>query len=359
MAGSALRASEAKPAVELADARQLQWISSRLIEEDNIDALYEQILDAARAVLRSDMASLQAFVPDRNELLLLAQSGFEPESAGHWKRVGSTTICGRAMASGGRVIVPDLECCDFPAGTEDLAPYRLSGIRATQSTRLVSRGGRLVGMISTHWREPHAPSERELSLFDVLARQAADLIERRATEEVLRRSEAKYRSLFETIGQGYVLGELVRDSSGAAIDQRYLEIKPAFERLLGVPVAGAAGRLASEVFPGIEAWWTRTFDRILRAGEPGRVEHLFNATGQVVAELTGTRAGTGDDLSDREAQVLRLVAQGFLIKQIAAQLGVEGRTVETYQARAMEKLGLKTRVDVVRYAGRRGWLKGD
>lgn len=80
--------------------------------------------------------------------------------------------------------------------------------------------------------------------------------------------------------------------------------------------------------------------------------------GQMVAEMTGAPAGTGADLSERETEVMRLVAQGFLIKQIAGLLGIEGRTVETYKARAMEKLGLKTRVDVVRYAGRRGWLIG-
>lgn len=79
---------------------------------------------------------------------------------------------------------------------------------------------------------------------------------------------------------------------------------------------------------------------------------------RVAAELTGTKAGTGAELSDREAEVLRLVAQGFLIKQIAGQLGVEGRTAETYKTRAMEKLGLRSRVDIVRYAAGRGWLTG-
>jgi PAS domain-containing protein len=51
-----------------------------------------------------------------------------------------------------------------------------------QSTPLVSRDGRLLGMISTHWRNPHQPSERDFRLLDVLARQAADLIERKQAE---------------------------------------------------------------------------------------------------------------------------------------------------------------------------------
>lgn len=77
---------------------------------------------------------------------------------------------------------------------------------------------------------------------------------------------------------------------------------------------------------------------------------------QAAAELAAPRVGATAELSDREADVLRLVARGYLIKQIAAELGVEARTVETYKARAMEKLGLKTRVDVVRFAAEQGWL---
>ena len=54
---------------------------------------------------------------------------------------------------------------------------------AVQSTPLVSRDGRPIGMISTHWKSPHTPAEGELRLLDVLARQAADLIERTQGEQ--------------------------------------------------------------------------------------------------------------------------------------------------------------------------------
>lgn len=64
-------------------------------------------------------------------------------------------------------------------------------------------------------------------------------------------------------------------------------------------------------------------------------------------------------LSDREAEVGRLLAQGLTMKEIAQQLNLSPRTLETYRARAMEKLGLKTRADLIRYATRRGWLAFD
>ena len=64
-------------------------------------------------------------------------------------------------------------------------------------------------------------------------------------------------------------------------------------------------------------------------------------------------------LSDREAEVTRLLAQGLTMKEIAQQLNVSPRTLETYRARAMEKLGLKGRADLIRYARKRGWLGAD
>jgi len=63
------------------------------------------------------------------------------------------------------------------AGTQDQLEYRRSGIRAVQSTPLRSRSGRPLGMLSTHWRTPHTPTEEDFTFFDVLARLAADLIE--------------------------------------------------------------------------------------------------------------------------------------------------------------------------------------
>jgi GAF domain len=69
-------------------------------------------------------------------------------------RPGSGSTCGAALATGNRSIVPDIELSDLVAGSESLETFRQTGIRAVQSTPLVSRDGRLLGMISTHWRNP-------------------------------------------------------------------------------------------------------------------------------------------------------------------------------------------------------------
>jgi len=62
-------------------------------------------------------------------------------------------------------------------------------------------------------------------------------------------------------------------------------------------------------------------------------------------------------LSEREVEVVRLNAQGFTSKEMSEKLGISPRTLETYKARAMAKLSLSSRADLIRYALRAGWLK--
>ncbi|MGC4043010.1 MAG: response regulator transcription factor [Armatimonas sp.] len=64
----------------------------------------------------------------------------------------------------------------------------------------------------------------------------------------------------------------------------------------------------------------------------------------------------GVALSEREEVVLKQVAQGYANKEIAAQLGISIKTVETHKARAMNKLALDSRVELIHYAMARGWL---
>ena len=200
-AEQARRESEERLEIELAAMQRLQEISIQMIHEDNVQALYEEILDAAVDIMRSDMASLQIIDEGEKALRLQTWRGFEPVFGKLFELVGpsSNTSCAFATANGHRMVVPDVETCDFIAGTAALENHRKMGIRAVQSTPLVSRGGPVLGVMSTHWGYPHQPSERDLHLLDVLARQAADLIERAQANQALRESETRFRSLVSLI----------------------------------------------------------------------------------------------------------------------------------------------------------------
>ena len=237
-ADEALRESKERLAAELDATRQLQNISTQLIYENDTEALYEMILDAAVIIMRSDFASMQMFHPERGELQLLAHRGFDPSSVvlWQWVRPGAGCICGAALHRGERAIVSDVECCDFMAGTASLAAYREAGMRSMQSTPLVSRTGRLLGMISTHWSKIHQSSERDLRLLDVLARQAADLVERRQTELVDQRLAAIVGSTHDSILSLDLNGIITTWNHGA-------------ERLFGYTAADVIGKSITVVIP--------------------------------------------------------------------------------------------------------------
>lgn len=199
-----MRAREEQLEQDLAATQHLQEISTLLFQEQEGGNFYSRLLEAAAGVMRSDMASIQMFDERRLELSLLAHKDFHASSAAFWEwvRADSGSTCGGALDSRQRIVVSDVETCDFMRGTADLEAYRRSGIRAVQSTPLISRSGGVLGMISTHWRHVHQPSEQDWRLFDILARQAADLIDRTQAVRALRERTEQLEAVLETAPAG-------------------------------------------------------------------------------------------------------------------------------------------------------------
>jgi two-component sensor histidine kinase len=166
-----------------------------LIGEQDTNALYGKIVDAAMAITQSQFGTMQILRKSEDGaehgLQLLTSRGLSPQDRSVWEWVTPTALssCTQALKFGRRAIIEDFESWGEIAGTSDLMAFQRAGIRSAQTTPLVSRDGTLLGMISTHWDQPHQPSKRDLRLLDILARQAADLLERTIAEEALRERE--------------------------------------------------------------------------------------------------------------------------------------------------------------------------
>ncbi|MDB5863498.1 MAG: putative Histidine kinase [Betaproteobacteria bacterium] len=184
-------------ASELAAMSRLHELSTRLIADTELQPMLEEVLAATIELQTADFGMVQLYDPKNRLLTLVAQRGFPIELAERFRHVdeNSPTSCGHAMNSRKRVIIEDVLT---DAAYEPLRPVAAeAGFRAIQSTPLFSRGGELLGVISTHFVRPHRPLVRELTLTDLYARHAADAIDRKRAQEVLRSSEERFRRYFE------------------------------------------------------------------------------------------------------------------------------------------------------------------
>ncbi|MEO6656117.1 MAG: CHASE3 domain-containing protein, partial [Pyrinomonadaceae bacterium] len=102
-----------------------------------------------------------------------------------------------------------------------------------------------------------------------------DISERRQSEQTLVESEEKYRSLFESIDEGFCIVEIIFNERKRAVDYRFVETSPSFETQTGIK--DAVGKTMSEIVPDFERYWFKAFGSVALTGSPARFENRAEA----------------------------------------------------------------------------------
>ncbi len=305
-------------AEEFKYTRILQDLSARLVTEENIQTVYEDVLSAAIEITRAKAGTVQMLNDQNEELAILATRGFSQRTTEYFGRVdaGSQTSCGIALRTKSRTYL------DFDQASTDVAirMHVEDGVLSALSLPLLSRSGKPIGMVSTHWGEfGHRPSERELRFLDLLIRQAADLIEQRRAEAALRERDRRYHTLFsaspapflivkpdaprftitavnnaylsatmrkrdEIVGRG--IFEAYPDNPDAAIIGSVSTLRASLERVIASrrpdPLPGLKYDIARPDGTFEERWWSPVNSPVL--GKNGEVEAIIHNAHDVTEE---------------------------------------------------------------------------
>ncbi|WP_244470507.1 PAS domain-containing sensor histidine kinase [Microvirga vignae] len=192
---TARKQAEQALATELKAMTRLHDVSRQVVNGAGLQAVLDAILEAAIELHGADFGNIQLFDDKTRTLRIAAQRGFQKPFLDHFAEVdvAEGSACGMALARRERVMIEDVET--EPAYAPSLQAAREAGYRAVQSTPLFTPTGETLGMLSTHFRQPHRLSELDMRLTDIYARLAAEAIAQVRAEVALRESESQARLL--------------------------------------------------------------------------------------------------------------------------------------------------------------------
>src|SRR5215469_4289186 len=230
--------SQKQMAAELEDMRRLNELSALLVREENkFETCFSEIARTAIAISGADKGNVQVFDEASRSLKIVAQQGFQKEFLKYFENVDDhvAATCGTAMATNEQVVVGDVLTSEIFVGQPAQKVLLNAEVRACISTPLRSSKGNLLGVISTHFSRPGHPRERQLRLLDILARQAADYLEHKHSEQIQQTivHELQHRSnnllaVIQSIAQRSLAG----DQSKKAFEDRLQALARANRALL-------------------------------------------------------------------------------------------------------------------------------
>lgn len=140
--------------------------------------------------------------------------------------------------------------------------------------------------------KPRLWQQDEIELLQELTARVWARLEKTRAEEALRESEAKYRTLFNSMDEGVVSMEMILDENDHVVDFIYLDHNPAVTRQTGL-TSEIIGKKVSILYPGLEKYWLESYERVLKTGQAERNEYYF-VTQDSWYDIYSTRSGGAD-----------------------------------------------------------------
>lgn len=181
-----------------------------------------------------------------------------------WADLGETpmthSFCQHVVDNHAPLVVPDARLDPLLKDNQAIGDI---GVVAYLGVPLALPDGEIVGALAAIDNDARTWSEADMRRLRSIAR----TVEK---EMDVRISESRWRTLFESLQEGFVQGRVVRDDTGRIVDWRYEEVNAAWYDLVGVARGSAIGRTIREVFPGIEDEWVNEFAEVVETGETVR-----------------------------------------------------------------------------------------
>jgi GAF domain-containing protein len=200
----------------------------------------------------------------------------------------------------GQTVVVDDAAKDERADTEAYARMQIGAL----ITVPFIWEGRWIASACITSREPRNWEEEEIALLQAIATRLFARIGRARVEQELRRSEEKYRILFETIDEGFCFIQMIYDEEERPVDWIYLEANPTFKRQTGLE---GEGKRVSEIIPDVEECWFRFYAEVAKTRKPARKEGPVASIGRWFSVRATPIGDTGDivavafeDITDRK-----------------------------------------------------------
>lgn len=189
---------------EVSSLKKLHNISTKLNQQKDLKTICNEILIAAIELSHADMGNIQLLNEEDKKLDIYVHYGFDEPFLSYFNKSSKGfNAWGIALEEELRVCVEDVSQSTLFAGPHDLNVLADAGVKSVQSTPLITSTGKVLGILSTHYKERHIFIDRELRMLDMLAHQAADSIERTKMVEVLKQSRNILRDTMKTQDELY------------------------------------------------------------------------------------------------------------------------------------------------------------